>query len=108
MADVLNIQSVVQCPHGGTVQLVTTNARVKAGGDFALIVGDTSVVAGCSFMIGPKPSPCVLVQWVSGAGRVVAGTPVLNQQAIGICQSPEGAPQGIAMISNTQSKVSEQ
>src|SRR5882724_5460992 len=99
MADILNIQSVVQCPHGGTVQLMTTNARVKADGAFALITGDTAVVAGCPFMIGLKPSPCVLVQWVSGAGRVLAGTPVLNQQAIGICQSPEGAPQGVAMIS---------
>ena len=106
MASVLNLQSTVQCPHGGMVQLMTANARVKADGAFALVVGDTSVVAGCAFTIGVKPSPCVLVQWISGAGLAKAGTALLNQSSIGICQSPEGAPQGVALITQTQVKVS--
>jgi hypothetical protein len=105
MPDVLNIQSTVQCPHGGTVQLFTTNTRVRADGAFAMILGDSSVVAGCPFAIGLKPSPCVLVQWISGPGRASAGPPLLNQSSIGLCQSPEGAPQGVAIISNTQTKV---
>jgi len=106
MASLLNLQSTVQCPHGGKVQLMTTNARVKADGAFALVVGDTAVVAGCAFTIGVKPSPCVLVQWILGAGLSKAGTAVLNESAIGICQSPEGAPQGVALITQTQTKVS--
>ena len=105
MASLLNVQSSVQCPHGGTVQLITTNARVKADGAFVLVVGDTAVVAGCAFTIGVKPSPCVLVQWIVGAGLAKAGTAVLNESAIGLCQSPEGAPQGIALINQTQTKV---
>ena len=105
MADVLNLQSIVQCPHGGTVQLTTSNSRVRVGSAFALVVGDTGVVAGCPFFIGLKPSPCVLVQWVSGSAGARAGTPLVNKSGFGICQSPEGAPQGIALISNTQSKV---
>lgn len=105
MANVLNTQGTVQCPHGGSVQLLTTNARVKADGAFALIVGDTSVVAGCAFTIGVKPSPCVQVKWISGASRARAGALLLNRSSVGLCLSPEGAPQGTALISQTQAKV---
>ena len=108
MPDVLNLQSTVQCPHGGSVQLITTNTRLQVAGALVLIVGDTAVVAGCPFFIGLKPSPCVLVQWITGAARVSAGAPVLNRSSIGICQSPEGAPQGVALIANTQAKAGAQ
>jgi hypothetical protein len=38
----------------------------------------------------------------------VNGTPVLTQSSIGMCYSPESAIQGVAVIVNTQMKVSAQ
>jgi hypothetical protein len=65
------------------------------------------VVAGCSFMIGTKPSPCMRIEWSAGASSVTAGgTAVLTQSSVGKCMSPEGAPQGVAMVSSTQQSVS--
>lgn len=108
MPDVLNIQSTVQCPHGGTVALFTTNTRVRAGGALAMIVGDTSTVNGCPFNTGSNPSPCVQVLWVSGAGRATAGALLLNLASSGFCFNPAGVPQGVATIANTQSEVAAQ
>jgi len=108
MPDVLNVESTVQCPHGGTVNLSTTNSRVSADGALAMIVGDTSTVTGCPFNTGTNPSPCVTVLWLSGAGRASAGALLLNLSSIGLCFNPASIPQGVALISNTQSKVAAQ
>jgi hypothetical protein len=108
MPDLLTIQSTVQCPHGGTVLLTTANVRVAAGGAFALVQSDVSTVVGCPFTVGTKYSPCVLVQWTAGAVRASAVSPILTMSSIGICHSPEGAPQGVAIIANTQTKVAAQ
>jgi hypothetical protein len=88
MPDVLNVESTVQCPHGGTVNL--------------------STVTGCPFNTGTNPSPCVTVLWLSGAGRASAGALLLNLSSIGLCFNPASIPQGVALISNTQSKVAAQ
>jgi hypothetical protein len=108
MPDLLTIQSTIQCPHGGMVLFTTANTRVSAAGAFALVQSDFSTVVGCPFTIGLKYSPCVLVRWTSGALRASAGAPILNISSIGICQSPEGVPQGVAIIANTQTKAAAQ
>jgi hypothetical protein len=103
---VLTTASSIMCPHGGTAILTTANARVKAGSAPALLESDIHTVAGCPFVIVLKPSPCIRIQWSAGAAQVKAGGPVLVQSSIGICYSPEGAPQGVAIVVNTQPKVS--
>lgn len=108
MPDLLTIQSTVQCPHGGTVLLTTANVRVTAGGAFALVQSDVSTVVGCPFTVGTKYSPCILVRWNAGAVKASAVSPILTMNSIGVCQSPEGAPQGVAIIANTQTKVAAQ
>ena len=105
MAALLTTKSTVQCPHGGKVTLTTKNAKVKADGAFALVVGDQGTVAGCTLVIALAPSPCVQVLWTSGAAMATAGTPLVHKDAQGMCLSGVGAPQGLALISNTQSKV---
>jgi hypothetical protein len=79
---------------------------VKSGGAYALLESDIATVVGCPFTIGPKYSPCVRIQWSAGAVKVKAGAAVLVSSSIGICYSPESAPQGVAIISSTQPKVS--
>lgn len=107
MPAILQLGCTIQCPHGGMVSVVPTNAKVKMGGAFALLASDVFLVAGCPFMVGPKPQPCLTVEWqVPSTMFKINGQPVLLQTSIGICKSPENAPQGIALINGAQSKVS--
>jgi hypothetical protein len=106
----LHVGAQVQCPHGGKAQITTTNARVKVGGNFVVLVSDVTTVAGCSFQVpigtGTKPQPCVKVQWLTPATRVlVMGQPALLQISAGLCLSPEQIPQGPPSIVVNQPRV---
>jgi hypothetical protein len=102
----LNVNSILMCPHGGQVQIISTNTRTKGGGGFLVTAADTFIVVGCPFMIGPVPSPCVTVQWIVSDSRVkVNGSPTLSQSSVGLCLSAAQAPQGPVSIVNTQTKV---
>ncbi len=103
---VLTATTVAVCPHGGQASFVASQNRFLADGAPALVVTDTTTIAGCPFMIGNTPSPCLTVQWQLPATRVAAdGTPVLLDSSIGLCMSPASAPQGTLQITSVQSKV---
>lgn len=105
----LTIASTIMCPHGGQAILFTANARVVADGAPVLLETDVHPVAGCPFTIGLKYSPCVQIRWSGGAARGGAnGVAALVQSSIGLCFSPEGVPQGVAVIASTQTKVTAQ
>jgi hypothetical protein len=106
---ILTTASTITCMHGGQAILLTANAKVLVDGAPALLESDIHPVAGCPFTIGPKYSPCIRIEWTAGAAKVtINGTSVLVRSSIGKCISAEGAPQGIAMIINTQTKVTAQ
>ena len=99
----------VSCPHGGQVNVLPTQPRVRAGQPAGLVTAPSPVV-GCPFQIptpaGPKPQPCVRVQWTSGTLRVRAtGQPLLVQSSTGLCLSAEQIPQGAPLIILTQVRV---
>ena len=104
MIPILNTASTIQCPHGGTVTLSTSNTVAKADGSPMLLVSDQHTVAGCPFQLpAPKPRPCVTVRWLVGATQTkVDGTPVLLQTSVGMCFSAEQIPQGPPIVVNTQ------
>lgn len=103
----LNMSSVMMCPHGGQVSVVTENTRVQAGGGFAVGATDTYLIAGCPFVLGIIPSPCVMVQWViASATTQVMGEFVLTEVSVGLCIASTGAPQGPVLIVETQPLVS--
>lgn len=105
--NILTISSTIMCPHGGQAILLTSNTKVSPVGVPALLESDIHPVVGCPFTIGPKYSPCIRIEWSSGAtSSAVDGIPVLIQSSIGKCFSPEGAIQGVALVVNTQIKVS--
>lgn len=107
MPALLTSTSVMMCPHGGTVQPITSNTRVSAGGDFVLRQSDTFVIAGCPFCIGPSPHPCVQVQWVEAAAQSQAVSDfTLTEESIGLCVAADQAAQGMVLISFTQPQVS--
>jgi len=107
MAQFLNMSSVMMCPHGGQVNPVTQNARAQAGGGFILRMSDTFLIAGCPFVLGAAPHPCMRVQWVSAsASTKVTGDSALTMQSVGLCMAADGAPQGTVLINSTQAQVS--
>ncbi len=109
MGGLLNSSSVLMCPHGGTVQAVSSNTQVKAGGDFALRSSDTFTIAGCPFSLGPNYHPCVTVQWVQPAMKSqVLSDFTLTENSVGLCLAGDQAPQGTVQVLFTQPQVSGQ
>lgn len=109
----LNVNSSLQCPHGGTVQIISANARVKVDNAFAALATDQFVISGCPFQIpapsGTIPSPCLTVQWVLTDLRAkVNSTPTISRSSVGLCQNASQVPQGPVVIVNTQVRVKSQ
>ena len=104
-AHFLTMTTSMSCPHGGTVAVATTNARVKADGDFVLRSTDTFTIGGCSYAIGNVPHPCVSVRWDVHAERHTAqGDPSLTEESVGLCLAGDQGTQGTVVISSTQSR----
>ena len=104
---ILTTSSQVMCMHGGTASLTTSNTKMKVDSSPALLESDVHSVAGCSFTLpGPKPSPCIRIEWTAGATMCKNdGTKVLIQSSVGKCISAEGAIQGLAIVAQTQMKA---
>jgi hypothetical protein len=82
--------ATVLCLHGGQAQATAPNPRVTVGGQPVVTQAAPHSVAGCPFVVGTSPMPCVTAQWVTGAMRVLAGgTPVLLQDSQAVC-APNG------------------
>ncbi|QKO21825.1 hypothetical protein HTY51_07940 [Rhodoferax sp. BAB1] len=103
----LTTASQIRCTHGGTATLTTMNAKVKVESALALLESDVHVVAGCPFTLpGPKPSPCVRIEWTAGATMCkVDNISVLVQTSVGRCISAEGSTQGMAIVSPMQTRA---
>lgn len=99
----------IKCPHGGTVMPAGGNARVKVTARPILMLLGGYPIAGCPFTIptpaGPKPQPCIRVQWQTGTMRVKAGGVALLQSSTGLCYSAESIPQGPPVILPVPPKV---
>lgn len=106
---VLTMSSTITCTHGGQAILLPANFKVFVDGSPALLESGLYLVLGCPFSVGPKYSPCIRIEWTAGASKVtVNDSKVLMTSSIGKCINAEGAPQGVALIVNTQTKVTAQ
>jgi hypothetical protein len=104
----LQVTAVMTCPHvAGQVKPVPTNARVFVVGTPVATLADQFPIVGCPFTVpGPKPQPCVRVQWAAGATRVfVNGSPALLQVSVGTCLSADQIPAGPPIVSVNQPRV---
>jgi hypothetical protein len=109
----LNVDSILKCPHGAKVDIISSNTKVMAAGAQAALATDQFVISACPFQIpigtGTKPSPCVTVKWlVTDLRTSVNGNATLSKSSVGLCQTAEQVPQGPVEISTTQEKVSTQ
>ena len=101
-----NVGSTAMCTHAGQVQAISTNVRVLASGTPVTTMADQFMVAGCPFVIAGAPHPCVRVQWLVPATRVlVMGQPVILQTSAGLGLGPDQAPQGPPTVILTQVRV---
>ncbi|MGN6105670.1 MAG: hypothetical protein ACTHU0_11240 [Kofleriaceae bacterium] len=102
MSAMLTTASTIQCSHGGTAVLATSNQTTSAGGR-VLLESDVHQVVGCPFSTGSKYSPCVTITWSSGVQAVsIRGTKVLVTSSVGSCKSAEGVVQGVARVQTQQ------
>ena len=102
-----HVNATAMCPHAGQVQVISSNTRVMVSSLPAATLGDTYMVAGCPFTVGPKYQPCIKVQWLVPSGRImINGQPAILQTSSGLCQSAEQIPQGPPQIVATQTRVS--
>jgi uncharacterized Zn-binding protein involved in type VI secretion len=86
-AYVLHMGATVVCLHSGQAQPVTTNSRVKVGGQPIVTQTDTYTISGCILPSPPNGNgPCATAQFLSGATRVTAGNiPLLLQNSQATC-----------------------
>lgn len=108
-AALLTTASTLQCPHGGSVTIASTNTRALATAALAL-ASDTFSIAGCPFQIpvgtGSVPHPCVSVRWTKfNQHCLVNGQPTLAQDSQGLCLAADQAPQGPVSIVQAQPLV---
>jgi hypothetical protein len=97
--------ATVLCMHAGQAQAVVPNPRVKVSSQQTVQQPNMWTVAGCPFMIGLSPAPCVTAQWVTAATRVRSGgQPLLLQDSQAVC-APNGTGVNIIM---TQMRVKAQ
>jgi hypothetical protein len=102
----LHVGAQLLCPHGGQISTVSSNLRVLVSGQAVATMADLSLVAGCAFNVSGAPQPCIKVQWLGPAARVmVGGQPALLQTSPGLCESPAQVPQGPPVLVAGQLRV---
>lgn len=107
---VLTTLGTVMCPHGGTVNLSTSQSDAEAEGGKLVLVTDEHTISGCPFQVpapsGTVPQPCVKCRWQVGATlTMVNDTPVVTQSSVGLCFSATEIPQGPAIIANAAAQT---
>lgn len=103
----LHVGDTMMCPHGGQITTVPGNARVMVSAMPAATMADNYLVAGCPFVVPTAvPQPCMKVQWLVPATRVMAGgQPVIVQSSTGLCLSGTQVPQGPPSVVSMQTRV---
>lgn len=103
MGGLLTTDSVLMCPHGGTVTVTTSNDRVLVNGAPALLATDDFAIPDCPFPPTGTPHPCVTVLWQTTDQRSsIMGDETLSDSSVGICLAGDSAPQGTVQISTQQ------
>jgi hypothetical protein len=88
----LHVGATVLCAHGGQAQPTVPNPRVMLSGQPSVTMSGPYVIAGCPFVAGSSPLPCVTGQWVVAATRVLSsGQPLVLMDSQAVCV-PNGTP----------------
>jgi len=110
---ILHVNAGMQCTHFVPATIFPSQARVLVSAQPVATMASQVTVIGCPFTVpGPKPQPCVKVQWQMPSTRVfVMGLPVMLQPApgpgAGLCISPgpPPLPNGPPIVTAMQPRV---
>jgi hypothetical protein len=88
----LHVGASVLCVHGGTATPTAPNPRVLVSGQPTVLMSAPYAIAGCPFVTGTNPMPCVTGLWTVAATRVTSnGQPVVLMDSQAVC-APNGTP----------------
>jgi hypothetical protein len=105
MGNPLHSGATVLCMHGGQATPTAPNPRVSVGGQPVATQSAPWTVAGCPFMSGTNPMPCVTAQFTTASMRVtVGGVPLLLSDSQAVC-APNGTGVNVVV---TQMRVKAQ
>ena len=108
---VVDVQPEMKCPHQGSAKIAPSQTNVLIGGKPIATMSDKIAVVGCTFTVpGPKPQPCVTVQWAKPSVKfLVAGKPAAlvttPGPGPGVCQSADQIPGGPPIVNSVQLTV---
>lgn len=98
----VHLGATVLCAHGGQALPTSPNPRVLVSGQPVATQPSPYSIAGCPFVTGTTPTPCLTGQWFTASTRLlVGGVPVVLVDSQAMC-TPNGTP---LMITSTQTKV---
>lgn len=107
MGAILTTAATMKCPHGGTIVATVAGSRRATAGAQILTVNDTYMIAGCPFVLGTAPHPCVIVQWTVPSLKAAADHgALLTVDSQGMCLAADAAPQGPPILAPAQTKAS--
>jgi len=111
----LHVGAVTQCFHQAPAAIAPAQSKVFVSGQPVATAAGAITVTGCPFQVptpgGPKPQPCVRIQWGTVATKVlIGGQPALLAPTPGVvpgtCLSVEQIPQGAPTVAQVQTRVS--
>ena len=109
MGQVVTVTTTLTCPHSAPVVIVSSNTRVLLSGQPATTSQDKFTVGGCAFAVGPKPQPCMRVEWTVTAQKVkVGGQPLVLSDSTATCFSADNIPAGPPRVIVVQPRVKAQ
>jgi hypothetical protein len=80
------------CTHGGQAQPTVPNPRVLVSSQPTVQMTAPYAIAGCPFVTGSNPLPCVTGQWTVAATRLMSvGQPLVLMDSQSVC-TPNGTP----------------
>lgn len=97
----LDVSATVLCKDGGKAQPMTSNPRVRLGGQPIVTQNSVYTITGCPLASVPSPF-CLTAKWITAAGRVKAGgIPVLLKDSQAFCDPTQT---GLTIVT-TQTRV---
>lgn len=105
MAMLMHTGATVLCVHGGKATPTAPDSRVTVGGQPVATQTAPWSVAGCPFVSGTNPLPCVTAQFATASLRVTAGgAPIVLSDSKAVC-TPNGTGVNVVV---TQMRVKAQ
>lgn len=106
----LHTGAVVRCAHQAPAVIAPSQTRVLVSGQPVTTMASQIAVVGCPFNVAGVPHPCVTVQWLLPAARVLlSGQPAAvvpsPGNGPGLCLAADKAPQGPPVVNTVQPRV---